>query len=216
MSMFNWISPLVRRLSCFFPCQLCGIGAQHYSGICHDCWQQLPWAKQQICKQTLLFYAACHYDYPINRIIQQFKYQQQLHFQHLLAGLILSLTLPKVQAIVPMPISRQRLVSRGYNQMLIIAKIVAQALNIPVWQPIIRIDQHAQKGLSRLERLEHIQTQFIATPCHSFIYRRILILDDVVTTGSSMLALQHSLTTLGCEKIYPCCIAYAQPRSYSN
>jgi ComF family protein len=153
---------------------------------------------------------ACHYDYPIDRIIQKFKYEQQLHFQNLLAGALLELRPPKIQAIVPMPISNERLVERGYNQSLVLAKIMAKALNIPIWQPITRLQQHSQKGLSRLERLEDIEQQFQINTTSKLRYRRVLILDDVVTTGSSIHALKQKLEELGCQKIYAACVASAE------
>src|SRR5690606_35429429 len=129
---------------------------------------------------------------------------------YLLAGTLLSLELPKVSAIVPMPISTERLAERGYNQSLVLAKHVAKKLNVPIWQPVSRLKQHSQKCLSRLERFEDIQSQFqISTPSN-IRYRRVLIIDDVVTTGSSIGALSQTLEQLGCQKIYAACLAGAQ------
>jgi len=115
-------------------------------GVCHDCWEQLPWYRKTVERQELNIHVACGYQYPIDRIIQQFKYEQQLNYRQLLTASILTLRLPKVQAIVPMPISTERLIERGYNQSLVIAKILARELNVPVWQPVIRLAQHSQKG----------------------------------------------------------------------
>ena len=205
--MFNIIQKAKNVFYPLLPCQLCGIDSQFQYSLCKDCWKQLPWQNQNIIKQEIPFYIACQYEYPINRIIQKFKYEQQLQFQNLLAGLILQLHLPKVQAIVPMPISKERLIERGYNQTLVIANIISKALKIPVWQPILRVHQHSQKGLTRLERIENIQSQFEIDKQNKTRYRRVLILDDVVTTGSSILALKNSLEQLGCQKIYACAIA---------
>ena len=197
-------------LTPFYRCQLCGVDSQQQHSLCGDCWQQLPWLKNHVQRQERQIQVACHYDYPIDRIIQKFKYEQQLHFQDLLAGSLIALRLPKVQAIVPMPISHERLAQRGYNQALVIAKIVARHLNIPIWQPVSRHDLHAQKGLSRLERMQNIQSQFQIKPQLKLRYRRILIIDDVVTTGSSIDALSLQLEQLGCQKIYAACIASAE------
>lgn len=143
-------------------------------------------------------------------MIQQFKYEQQLHFQILLTGILKQLDYRQIQAIVPMPISTQRLAERGYNQSVILAQRLSQQLNIPVWQPIQRQHQHSQKGLSRLERLDSIEQQFKIAPTNTLRYRRVLMLDDVVTTGSSLKALQQALNELGCRKIEAACIAAAQ------
>ena len=62
-------------------------------------------------------FQACDYAYPMDRLIQLFKYEQKLHLEPLLAGALLALKFPKVSAVVPMPISTERLVERGYNQL---------------------------------------------------------------------------------------------------
>ena len=208
--MLQFINPLLHKaLQRISPCQLCNTEQQKIHSVCADCWQQLPWLKSTVQRQEIEIHSACHYDYPIDRIIQKFKYEQQLHFQQLLAGAFMQLRLPKIQAIVPMPISKQRLTERGYNQSLVLGKILAKQLNLPIWQPITRLQQHSQKGLTRLERIENIQQQFQINTTSKLCYRRVLILDDVVTTGSSIFALKQKLEQLGCQKVYAACIASA-------
>ncbi len=208
--MLQFINPLLHKaLQSISPCQLCNTEQQQIHSVCEDCWQQLPWFKSTVQRQEMEIQSACHYDYPIDRIIQKFKYEQQLHFQQLLAGAFMQLRLPKIQAIVPMPISKQRLAERGYNQSLVLGKILAKQLNLPIWQPITRLQQHSQKGLTRLERIENIQQQFQINTTSKLRYRRVLILDDVVTTGSSIFALKQKLEQLGCQKVYAACIASA-------
>ena len=208
--MLQFINPLLHKaLQSISPCQLCNTEQQQIHSVCADCWQQLPWLKSTVQRQEIEIHSACHYDYPIDRIIQKFKYEQQLHFQQLLAGAFMQLRLPKIQAIVPMPISKQRLAERGYNQSLVLGKILAKQLNLPIWQPITRLQQHSQKGLTRLERIENIQQQFQINTTSKLRYRRVLILDDVVTTGSSIFALKQKLEQLGCQKVYAACIASA-------
>lgn len=208
--MLQFIHPLLHKaLQSISPCQLCNVEQQQIHSVCADCWQQLPWLKSTVQRQEMEIHTTCHYDYPIDRIIQKFKYEQQLHFQQLLAGALMQLRLPKIQAIVPMPISKQRLAERGYNQSLVLGKILAKQLNLPIWQPITRLQQHSQKGLTRLERIENIQQQFQINTTSKLRYRRVLILDDVVTTGSSIFALKQKLEQLGCQKVYAACIASA-------
>ena len=192
------------------PCQLCQIAPQIQHQVCLDCWNSLPWAQQAVQRHELEILTACEYRYPLDRMIQQFKYEQQLHYQQLLAGTLMQLKLPRVQAIVPMPISVERLRERGFNQSVVIAQHVAKQLNIPIWQPIIRMHQHAQKGLSRLERLENIDQQFQLNAAEKRRFRKVLIIDDVVTTGSSIHALSSALHEIGCKQVYAACIAAAQ------
>ena len=210
MPMFKLLEHGKLWLTRLQPCQLCLTDHQAIHSVCEDCWRQLPWTHQTIQRQEMQFQIACNYAYPMDRLIQLFKYEQKLHLQNLLAGVLLSLDLPKVSAIVPMPISNERLAERGYNQSLVLAKHVAKQLNVPIWQPITRLKQHSQKGLSRLERIEDIQSQFQISTISKLRYRRVLIIDDVVTTGSSIRALSQTLEQLGCQKIYAACLAGAQ------
>lgn len=196
------------------PCSLCGLDHQHAHSLCHDCWNQLPWFQQsnqvKLYRNEMEISVAFNYQFPIDRMIQKYKYEQQLQYQTLLAHSLLQIRLPKVQAIVPMPISTERLAERGYNQMLIIANQLSQKLNIPVWQPIIRLAQHSQKGLSRVERMENIADQFEIIKAERRKYRKVLIIDDVVTTGSSLHAMKMALEKLGCQQIELACISAAK------
>ena len=211
MPMFDNIKASMQQLGQkLLPCRLCESSPRlkHYV-LCKSCWEQLPWLKQPIHRHELQIMAACYYDYPIDRILQQFKYEQKLHHQPLLDQLIAQMKYPKVQAIVPMPISEARLIERGYNQSLLLAQQLAKKLNIPVWQPIHRLEQHSQKGLNRIERIQGIEQQFVLLEKPKIRYRKVLIIDDVVTTGSSIYALHQALHELGCQQIYACCIAAA-------
>ncbi|NLN58315.1 MAG: ComF family protein [Gammaproteobacteria bacterium] len=191
-------------------CQLCHVDAPWQHAVCQTCWQQLPWRSQAVQRQEMQIQVAFEYLYPINRMIQQFKYEQQLQYQLLLAGALQQLHYGKIQAIVPMPISTARLAERGYNQSLVLAKSLAKHLNAPIWQPVTRLQQHAQKGLSRLERLEDIHQQFQIQTVPKIRYRRVLIVDDVVTTGSSIHALKQQLLNLGCHKVDAACVTCAE------
>lgn len=64
--------------------------------------------------------------------------------------------------------------------------------------------------MSRIERLDQIEQQFVIATKTRIQYRKVLMLDDVVTTGSSLHALKQKLQQLGCEKVYAACIASAE------
>ena len=208
MRIFKLFQHIQQALHIQLPCKLCKSDhAPLGHTICKDCWQNLPWLKQVVEYPNLNVQIACSYQYPLNRMIQQFKYEQQLHYLPLFTQLLLSLKLPKVQAIVAMPISEQRLAERGYNQAFILAKQLSKQLNVPIWQPVSRKKEHAQKGLSRVERLQNIEQQFYVAQRPKLRFRRVLIVDDVVTTGSSLDALARQLKHLGCQEIHAVCLA---------
>ncbi|MCU4708905.1 ComF family protein [Acinetobacter pittii] len=209
--MFNFLN-FQHLIQLFSPCSLCELDMREKYSLCKDCWEQLPWLKQTIQRNNQSVLVACNYAYPVNRIIQQFKYEQKLHYQILLGEILKQLKFPKVQAIVPMPISNQRLIERGFNQSLLLANILSKHFKIPVWQPIQRLNEHSQKGLTRLERFENIEQQFLPHHQEKRRYRRVLIIDDVITTGSSVHALSQALKQLGCTSIHTACLA-ATPKS---
>ena len=191
-------------------CQLCELSPSVKASLCLDCWRSLPWLKKEVLRQELPIWAACHYDYPIDRLIQQFKYQQQLHYQTLLSALLAEVKYVGVQAIVPMPISLPKLAERGFNQSMLIAKTLSHKFKVPIWQPILRHAEHSQKGLSRQERLMNIEHQFYPDPNNHTRFKRVLIVDDVVNTGSSIHALTEQLKLLGCQQIRAACLAVAE------
>ncbi|MHA3048769.1 ComF family protein [Acinetobacter sp. ANC 4641] len=201
------MSKFSRLLRPLLSCSLCQSDRVTQASVCQDCWQQLPWLKQNISRQEIQIQVAAYYQYPLDRMIQQFKYEQQLHYLPLFNHMLSQLKFPKVQAIVPMPISQQRLIERGYNQALLLAEHLAKKLNVPIWQPILRQDQQHQKGLNRLERLSNIEQQFVVQAPSKVRYRRVLIVDDVITTGSSIQALHTKLQQLGCQQIHAVCLA---------
>ena len=194
----------------FLPCQLCDSAPREQGVLCSDCAQNLPLLQLQLERHEQRIWAACHYDAPISNIIQQFKYQQQLHWQRLLGQLLSAAPLNGAQAIVPMPISPARLAERGYNQALLLAKQLQKHTGLPLWQPVERHAQHSQKGLTRVERLHNLDQQFRFAPKHPMHYRKVLIVDDVVTTGSSIAALAEVLYSSGCQQVQACCVAAAQ------
>lgn len=193
----------------FKRCQLCDTSPSVQANLCAECWRGLPWFKREVLRQEMQIWAACHYDYPLDRIIQQFKYQQQLQYQTLLGSLLAQVKYVGIQAIVPMPISINKLTERGFNQSILIAQALSQQLKAPIWQPVMRHSQHSQKGLTRQERLSHIEQQFYLKPNEPKRFKRVLIVDDVVTTGSSIRALALQLEQLGCTQIRAACLAVA-------
>ena len=100
----------VQRIS---PCLLCGIDRQQYHSLCSDCWENLPWFKQNIERHEQQILCAHHYQFPIDRVILTYKYEQQLHYQNVLAHSLLELRLPKVQA-EPYRVCRRVNILRDY------------------------------------------------------------------------------------------------------
>lgn len=199
---------LLSKLSQLLPCLLCKQAHAEHASVCLACWDSLPWQKQMIQRHELSCFIACHYAFPLQHILHEFKDHAKLEYSKLLTACLLTMPKPKVQAIVPMPLATEKLLQRGFNQSLILAKQLAKAWQIPVWQPISRLHSPSQRGMNREERLQNVQTLFYpnTTQCR---YKHVLILDDVITTGASLMALKHNLIELGCTHIHALCLCDA-------
>ena len=89
--------------------------------------------------------------------------------------------------------SKNSIKKRGFNQCEVIAKHLSEELNIPVSKSLIKIkDTKEQKSLSKEERYKNIKDAFEIRD-KKILNKRILLIDDVVTTGA---------TLLECEKIF--------------
>ena len=101
------------------------------------------------------------------------------------------------QALVPVPLHKSRLRSRGYNQSALLAREVSRLTGIPVMDALVvrAIDTQPQTALSREERLTNVAEAFSAVKDLSGM--KITLIDDVATTGSTLSACAHSLKEAG-------------------
>lgn len=114
--------------------------------------------------------------------------------------------------IVPVPLHRSRLRQRGYNQSSLFAKGLSEALNVP-WDESISIRTQAtatQTRKSRSDRWENVKHVFAVEKGIPVQGKRILLVDDVITTGATLEACGRHLLDSGCSSLSVACIAEAQ------
>lgn len=94
----------------------------------------------------------------------------------------------KPDVIVPVPLHRSRLQSRGFNQAVLLGKLFSSRLSIPMLAGgLIRIrPTRPQIDLSAEERRNNVKGAFAASGSDGIMDKRILLLDDVMTTGSTV------------------------------
>jgi len=170
-------------------CQTCGLSLPAAAGPrCGHCLRQpVPFV------QTL---APLAWAEPASQLISQFKYQARLASGRVLGTLLVhelrlhyaARALPDL--IVPVPLHPAKLRRRGYNQSLLLARQLAQALARPVVPGLLlRLrDTPAQQGLSREERQRNLKGAFALNPRAAMGHagvRSIALVDDVVTTLST-------------------------------
>ena len=114
--------------------------------------------------------------------------------------------------LVPMPLSRRRLRERGFNQALLISRHLSRLTGVPVARLLSRRHRRAQVGLDREERRRNVRGAY---RCRRPPKKgaRICIVDDVMTTGSSLGDAGRALREGGADQVRAVTLTYRSPRS---
>lgn len=152
------------------------------------------------------------YAEPIKQLIAHFKYQRQLAVGAMLAELLSAdvLSSPRqIEAILPVPLHPSRLRQRGFNQALELARPLARALRLPLLRSSIHRQKNTleQSSLSSTQRRTNLNKAFVLEK--EIPYRSIAIVDDVMTTGSTVEELSSLLKQNGVEYVEVWCVARA-------
>lgn len=125
----------------------------------------------------------------------------------LLAGVVRSAGW-QVDVIVPVPLHARRLRKRGYNQADVLARETARVLGVPASSRLMRVrDTRSQVGLDPGERRENVRQAFQASPL--LAAARVLLIDDVVTTGATLHACAEAMREVGATDVVAVTLARA-------
>lgn len=205
--MSNFYRRILAKCSKFIqtPCLLCGRVGQHPQGICPNCWAGLPPPPPYLqCETHLGVWAGGWYWPPLQGILQKLKYQQQHHTVPFCTALLTRALekAPAVDLLLAMPLHRQRLRDRGFNQSYLLAHALHREFSLPLAPPeaVIRTQHHPPLfGLKRQARWALMQTMFQAQ--QTWHGERIAIVDDIFTTGASSYHLAACLRAAGAGEI---------------
>lgn len=177
-------------------CALCLI--PHEGGLCPPCLKAPPpWS---------LAHATFAYREPVRGWIHRFKYTRHFMLRHPLARLMQSRQPPWLvrgdwDALVPMPIAGRRLRQRGFHHTRLLAGLLGESLALPAEDGLIRRVRYRrpQVGLEDKERRANMAEAFDPWPGaeRRIEGRRLLLIDDVMTTGASMRAAAQALKDAG-------------------
>jgi ComF family protein len=226
----NWLMPRI--------CTCCNFYSHNASlDLCDSCKKHLPWLNLRCDSCGLVLdssqrrrcdtcrsqppgfdslFALFEYAPPLTKLINQLKFSKKLNLGNLLGTLLaeaatqqwyLKKSLPEV--IIPVPLHEKRLRQRGYNQALEISRPVSKLLQIPIDTDFCKRIKYTrqQTRLDKAQRINNLDHAFIInSPIN---YKYVAIIDDVVTTGSTVRALSIALRAAGVETIDIWCVCRA-------
>ncbi len=222
----NIQSLLVDLVDLFYPklCSACDTHLQSgESDICIQCIFQLPktyyWdydenPVEQLFKGRLKIDGACSFVHftkggIVQQMLHRLKYEEQREIGSALGRLFAQQLLTKnkftdVDLIVPIPLHFKKEKIRGYNQSMEIALGVSEILNVKIYRNslIRQLASETQTRKSRYDRSTNVESVFSCSNPNAFKGKSVILIDDVITTGSTLEAAGKILFDAGVAKLY--------------
>jgi ComF family protein len=185
------------RIVLCFPCEIrmprSGLGDPQLNPVSRIFWGRVP-----VKAGTSLFHLEKGSAYRV--LLHDLKYRDNrragFYLGRLLGLAVKQAFLSDCDLLIPVPLHRKKLNQRGYNQSELIARGVSEVTGIPLGSHLIRRTRHqrSQTQMSRQERFENMASAFaLCEDPPDLNGRKILIIDDVVTTGATLEACSQVL-----------------------
>lgn len=202
--MFSCFNDIIRYLrESVFPVFCLGCGAEG-KWVCEKCYKTID-TKGVLGHYHLAVTPYCE-DWLIGKIVRGFKYSYVGELSVVIEKLVKDFVekhldyFSQIDIIVPVPLHKKRRAERGFNQSEFIAKTVSRTINKPVSNSLVRHrNTEHQARLDREKRLINVKGAFDSI---SDVSGRILLVDDVYTTGSTMRECTQALLGAGADKVF--------------
>ena len=189
-------------------CQRCGLpfaGEVTDSFSCGYC-KDLPFRfDQAVC--------ACRAEGPVRDSILRFKYNREMYFGPHLAGWLIGaarqwIDWREIGAIVPVPLHPRKKRHREFNQAEYLADALSRAVNVPTVRALRRVkDTKTQTALGAADRSANLRDAFRVRAAATVTGKRVVLVDDVFTTGATMDACAKVLRAAGVQHIIALAVA---------
>lgn len=177
-------------------CLRCALPLPTAAPACGDCLQRAPLLRE--------VHAALVYRFPVDRLLPRLKFRADLACGRLLSQLMLDAvaSLPRPEALIPLPLHRARLRSRGYDQALELARPLSRALRIPMFDGVLSRSRVTapQSLLDADARRRNLRGAF-AVRSGTHLPGHVALIDDVMTTGATLEAAAKVLRRAGAMRI---------------
>ena len=216
-----------------------GCGKENFNGkfFCENCESVLPYNDKTVCehcgreiKSPANYCSTCKnvmvsvdkarsvfsYDKPISTLIMKSKYGNAKYifdyFADKLAFAFFNNNFGS-EIVCFVPMSEKRLKKRKYNQSEILARKVAEKINLPVADCLVKTKEtKRQAKLGREERLKNLTDSFRVTDKNSVRGKNVLLVDDVSTTGATAEAIAAKLKKAGALRVHLLSVANVPPK----
>lgn len=167
-------------------------------------------------------FSSIEYKGVVKKLVYKFKYQPHLaDLRTVLVDLFYEGLIQKEEfdrtyrgslvnlVLVSVPLHRSKLRTRGYNHAEILARGLSQKFNLPCYNMLERIkNTRSQVGLKKDERKENVKDAFLVSSGQLFPkHLTIFLVDDILTTGSTLLSAANTLKRAGVKKVFGLALA---------
>ncbi len=219
----------------FSQCDICGSSSQEKPLICASCLAQLPLFKQEVTQGDLLNWPAINkslpqinFDHlfclspylpPFNHWLSQFKYQGRFELASLFSALLAQQwqqthATSSVDLILSVPLHISKWQQRGYNQAHLIARLFSRIIQQPYQATaLIRIKENkSQVGKTGPQRRNNLASAFALRHPLGKAVKHVLLIDDVLTTGSTASEISKLLKRNGVDKVTVATVCLTLPK----
>lgn len=188
------------------------LGTEDTQGICGVCRRELArLAAQQKVREAGedaslpegidALHAAYIYEGPVRKLVHRLKYESVRAAVVPLAAQMSLLPSLEEEIIVPVPTDKKRERMRGFNQSALLAEHLGRELRMRVEKALVRMEtRRPQTGLSAKERQENLAGCMAASEAVNG--KRVLLVDDVVTTGATVREAARALRQAGARSVH--------------
>lgn len=204
-------------------CLLCGQRTFRARDLCRSCEADLPFhdhscvrcglpvhGKDNVCGSCLkapppqeVFHAPFRYAFPLDGVIQRFKFNQDHAAGRLLGELLVDhlRVADRPDCVIPVPLHPRRQRERGFNQAEILFAPVARHLRLPLRTDLVARSRETavQSGMNAAARRRNVKDAFAIT--RTMLPAHVAIVDDVVTTGSTCREIAKLLKGAGVGRV---------------
>ncbi len=194
-------------------CGFCGKICSNY--ICTKCYAKIKKYEIKNRKNYKVkdmyfdeMYNVFRYEEDIRNILIRYKFQNKAYLYKTFSKIILNNkkicgNLKKYDIIIPVPIHKKRKHRRGYNQTELVAKEISHQLKIKMGKDVLikNINTKAQSELSKKERNDNIKGAFKVQNLQKIKNKKILLIDDIYTTGNTANECSKMLKLAGAKNI---------------